>query len=463
MSQRTVLVVIAGLVVAAALWAFVGFEDPHVQSTFSATGGRGNAALDDLAVCYEEKQRGMFELCDDDDAQRRSAAPSHAAQELAFCTDLRFPVDHNVTVARIHVPEAPSRPGLRMACYTDDDICASVRRIGHFEHYVLRPTLRMLTALRGRRWRQITAMCRAVPRGNSKPAFCDDSTMESRVLRGGEQIDVEFIDIGANMGSLSFAVLQQSFPTTGFEVMPSNVQLLSTTTCLNGGRRRVLRTIDNAPVVEAIVNGALFRLFNRAIGSADTGFASISFAASRRLAAGNPSNGEITLQWPSVPMGAMGHSHNMYLLPFARVDTLLRVHRGPAPWRAVARRRMLDQLRAAGMPRAAVPSDFFTGTDFVVKIDVELSDLIAIEGMTRLLASEARPRMFIVEIWPQNNMTRHGEIFLSHGYKWSRNSLRAPEFVGAPFDLKIAPHETPYDIAWCHKDFVELCAHALSP
>lgn len=198
-------------------------DEASRESLVSATTQAGEAKrYDDLAREFRNLQ-ATSSLCD----------PSANLERLPHCIDHSLPL-----MSRFRVLGIISKAVV--ACYeTGDVVCNVIARSGGWEAELTAVLFNALGALRhdiksARKQLERAAAAKNIS-GISVDSFDDPSYSRRNQNWPNMWRDdgVEFIDIGANVGSFSFYLWKMGFPVRSFDALPFNVQLMRMSKCLN--------------------------------------------------------------------------------------------------------------------------------------------------------------------------------------------------------------------------------------
>ena len=296
---------------------------------------------------------------------RRGCDHPRYASLLGHCLDHRLPAVPNITVASLV-------QGATLLCYTQGDVvCETAIRTGQWEATLQQIILSALNRLKHRRARWTTNSSRGS-------------------LQRTAQRNVHFIDVGANVGILSFNQFANGYMVHSIEALPSNVQLLKMSNCIaQFERSNALRPIypnqDNDNSVE-IIHAALSaepsdepcEMISQPSNFGDAHVVCNHSDLQRYLSHGYESRGSVPVITLDQIVRQWDHNANDDLLP------------------------------------DAPPS--FAHKDYIMKIDVEGNEGAVMEGSQWFLSQPFRPKLIVSEVWKRTNLTRYAEVMYSSGY-----------------------------------------------
>lgn len=208
------------------------------------------------------------------------------------------------------------------------------------------------------------------------------------------------LDMGGNVGAISVRIAAEGHKVHAFEMLPRNAQMIKTSKCLN-------KLPDDA-----------LHLYHTGLGSTERTCNMIS---------GEKSNDGI--------VDCSGRTAEQ-IRPY-RIDGVVTVKPLDAMWEGSSFGRMVDD----GVPN-------------VVKIDVEGFEIDVLEGASKLLTHQNRPKLVLTEVWPGLDFNRYATLMLKHGYvgyEYQRHS-----WIG---DMEDAGRYQTRDnriidtVAWVQSDF----------
>jgi hypothetical protein len=459
----------------------VPYGDAAVAAAAAAESS--DAALERPAVIVPfEFQQGTYSR----PVRRPVLRKAHTAAAVAACFDERFPARLPLMVVpfgAVYRTDTPATAGdevsnntkprvggttlapVVLPCYgTGDVVCDSLRTGGVWETDILGQVHEALQGVVQERYRRLRTYFNALASktgktqsGGAKAAIqaalaAVDADLRQQAGRHEglrtarwSSFGVEYLDIGANVGAFVMHFWRLGYPVTAFEALPFNMQLLSTSLCLNGLQRprgggnesakatsspSAAATVRSADGSVVIIHTALSRErdLRCVMLSEDENFGDTWISCNRTHVAS-------TSEYPFERYRRRGFVtmttlDSFYLGPTAVVRHDATVRR--AAVRAglavlgynhsdAAQMNALAELeRTALTASERLPPDFFS-KDYVAKIDVEGHEVQVMEGARELLANATlRPRAIVSEVWLSLNMTRFAEIMLPEGYVgWS--------------------------------------------
>jgi hypothetical protein len=344
---------------------------------------------------------------------------------LSHCSDPSLPPVGNITVAKL-------LGGSSLVCYGGDDmVCRVLSKSGGWESRLL---LTLALALERLHLHRINEFSTNPAAGVSQEKHEGKGSSPSKITRFSDalantsrfaQDDVEFIDIGANVGAFSFAAWSLGYNVRSFEALPTNVQLLRMSSCLNKWNRQ-----------QGLYRGAPHQLQDNevtithaALGneegkrclmlSEDNNFGDTHITCNQSL---------VNAEEEFLVIGNSTYSKRGFV-QLTRLDyfvkrwnhfaseELQRAHEQQKEYAAAdaAAEKGVDQRSTSG--KGATGALDLTYKDYVVKIDVEGNEAHVMEGAKQWLTKPYKPRLILSEVWASTNLTKYVEFMLSFGYR----------------------------------------------
>lgn len=254
----------------------------------------------------------------------------------------------------------------------------------------------------------------------------------------GHQDGVELVDIGMNIGSLSFPVWWSGFSVRGFEAMPGNVQLLRMTECVNRNASKPRLVITHCGLTSWHQDGHRCDIVSGVTNVGDGMLRCPPYP----LLPGEAIRGQVTLRAldlvidhneeersPPALFRVLSQRFNeRQLSQVSNGSSVGDVVPSSSSSSSVASLAAAPVIPWAGLSRESDVHErltFLHNKHRVVKIDVEGEELNVVRGAPRFLSGPDAPLFILTEVWDTLDSVGYARLMRRHGYRF-----RAPTVLG---------------------------------